>query len=193
MRIFVAGATGVLGSRLLPLLIADGHQVAGMTRTASKRELLVTLGAEPILCDVFDAEALTDAVVGYLPDVVIHQLTDLPDDFALVREFSDANSRMREEGTRNLLAAAQSAGSPQFLAQSIAWETGGSGARARNYLESAVLAINGVVLRYGRFYGPGTYYENTVPDRPRIHVHEAARQSLPALNLPSGIIDVVER
>ena len=80
MRIFVAGATGVMGSRLVPLLVAQGHEVAGMTRSAAKAQGLDGLGVTPIVCDVFDLPALTEAVAGFQPHVVIHQLADLPDD-----------------------------------------------------------------------------------------------------------------
>src|SRR5919197_369592 len=106
MRVFVAGATGVIGVRLVPRLVAAGHDVAGMTRTPGKLELLRGLGAEPVLCDVFDVAALRDVLMGFGPDAVVNKLTDLPD-----REVArnEANARMRREGTRNLLAAAEAA------------------------------------------------------------------------------------
>ena len=85
MRIFLAGATGVLGRRLVPLLVADGHQVTGMTRSPDKVDLLAELGADPVVCDVFDADALAAAVAEARPDVVLHELTDLPDDAAADR------------------------------------------------------------------------------------------------------------
>jgi hypothetical protein len=90
------------------------------------------------------------------------------------------------------VTASQAAGSERFLAQSIAWEAQGDGARAKSYLESAVLEIDGVVLRYGRFYGPGTYYETALPEHPRIHLDEAAQRTRLALDAPSGIIVVDE-
>lgn len=192
MRIFLAGASGVIGARLVPLLVADGHVVAGMTRTASKRGFLRDLGAEPVVCDVFEADSLRQHVVEFRPDLILHELIDLPDDAGRIREFAAANSRVSGEGTRNLLLAAQAAESPRVIAQSVAWEVGGSGGRAKNYLEIAGLAVDGVVLRYGQFFGPGTYHEFEIPDMPRIHIDEAARRTVAALNEPSGIIDVVE-
>jgi nucleoside-diphosphate-sugar epimerase len=192
VRIFLAGATGVIGRRVVPLLVADGHAVAGMTRSASKADGLRALGAEPVVCDVFDAEALRDAVVAFRPDLVMHQLTDLPDDLDRFREHAAGNNRIRREGTRNLLAAAHAAGSRRFLAQSVAWELTGDGAAAADELERAVLDARGVVLRYGRFYGPGTYYEQELPPPPLIHIDEAARRTVAVLEAPSGVLTIVE-
>jgi nucleoside-diphosphate-sugar epimerase len=193
VRIFLAGATGVLGVRLVPLLVAGGHAVAGMTRSPGKVDGLRALGAEPVVCDVFDADALRDAVVSFGPDVVMHQLTDLPDDAGRVGEHAAANSRIRRKGTRNLLAAAEAAGGVrQFLAQSIAWQLPGDAGAATKELERAVLDWGGVVLRYGRLYGPGTYFEGDAPSPPRIHVDEAARRTVAALDAPSGVLTFVE-
>src|SRR3954447_25286223 len=105
MRIFVAGASSAIGRQLVPLLVAAGHTVAGMTRHRGKTSMLRELGAEPVVCDVFDGRSLTNAVVGFRPDVVIHELTDLPDDPEQIPEKAPANNRIRREGTRNLLAA----------------------------------------------------------------------------------------
>lgn len=192
MRIFVAGASGVIGVRLVPLLVAAGHTVAGMTRTPAKAEALRTLGAEPVVCDVYDRAALTRALGSFVPEVVIHELTDLPDDPADLPERAAANSRIRREGTRNLLDAAGAAGAPRVLAQSVAWELPGDGDEARRELEDAVLAAGGVVLRYGRFYGPGTYNEHALPPQPRIHVDAAARATVAALDAPPGIVTIAE-
>ena len=192
MRIFLAGASGVLGIRLVPLLVADGHTVAGMTRSPEKAAGLRKLGAEPVVCDVFDAAALEDAVVAFKPDLVLHQLTDLPDDVSLIRQRVAANARIRTEGTRNLLAAARAAGATRLLAQSVAWQLEGESAAAGEELERSVLEAQGVVLRYGRFYGPGTYYEREPPPPPRIHVGEAARRTVEALNAPAGVVTIVE-
>jgi nucleoside-diphosphate-sugar epimerase len=189
MRVFVAGASGVIGVRLVPLLVAAGHEVAGMTRTPGKLERLQELGAEPVLCDVYDADALRQAVVTFRPDAVVNQLTDLPDRAATVDE---SNARIRREGMRNLLAAAEAARAPRFVAQSVAWQPQGDGGAAVAELEQRTLAAGGVVLRYGRLYGPGTYYEREKPEPPRVHVGEAARRSIPALDAPSGIIEVVD-
>jgi nucleoside-diphosphate-sugar epimerase len=192
MRIFVAGASGVIGVRLVPMLVAGGHAVAGMTRSPGKLGALQALGAEPVLCDVYDAGALSAAVVAFGPELVMHQLTDLPDDAAEIPEVSARNDRMRSEGTRNLLAAAAAASVKRFLAQSIAWELPGERAATVRAHEQAVLDAGGVVIRYGQLYGPGTYYETDPPNPPRIHVAEAARQTVPLLDAPVGIIELVE-
>jgi nucleoside-diphosphate-sugar epimerase len=192
MRIFLAGATGVIGVRLLPLLLAGAHRVAGMTRSSQKGEMLRALGAEPIVCDVFDAVALEEALVSFRPDAVLHELTDLPDDEASLPEFAEANARIRREGTRNLLAAARAAGAGQFLAQSVAWPLPGDAGAAVEELERSVLAAGGVVLRYGALYGPGTYYEHDPPPPPRVHLDEAARRTVEALDAPSGVLAIVE-
>ena len=192
MRVFVAGASGVIGKRLVPLLVAGGHAVAGMTRREPNAERLRGLRAVPVLCDVYDAPALTEAVVSFAPDAVVHHVTDLPDDPRLTPRFAAANARMRREGTRNLLAAGRAAGASRFLAQSVAWSLPGHGAAAVRELEEAVLTTGGTVLRYGRFYGEGTYHEDTPPPPPRIHVDEAARRTADALEAPPGILTIVE-
>jgi nucleoside-diphosphate-sugar epimerase len=191
MRIFVAGASGVNGSRLVPLLVADGHVVAGMARSPGRAGLLRELGAEPVICDVFDAGALTRAVTAFAPDIVFHQLTDLPDDAADIPAFSDRNNRIRGEGTRNLLLAAASV--RPVIAQSVSWELPGeSGPAAIAQHERAVLQAGGVVIRYGQLYGPGTYYETDPPEPPRVHVDDAARQTVPAIGVPGGVTMVVD-
>ena len=121
MRVFLAGASGVIGTRLLALLHGAGHEVAGMTRSPDKVSVISALGALPVVCDVFDAVALVDTVVGFAPDLVMHQLTDLPDHLDQVPDYVLRNDRIRTEGTRNLLAAGTAAGTRRFLAQSIAW------------------------------------------------------------------------
>ena len=193
MRIFIAGASGVLGVRLVPLLVADGHTVAGMTRSPDKADLLRGLGAEPIVCDVFDRDALTRALAGFGPEVVFHQLTDLPDKAADLAHFSDRNDRMRDEGTRNLLAAAATARADRVIAQSISWELPDENSRAAyEEHERAVLEAGGVVIRYGQLYGPGTYYQADRPPPPRVHVDDAARQTVPALDVPLGVTLVAD-
>jgi NAD(P)-dependent dehydrogenase (short-subunit alcohol dehydrogenase family) len=185
MRVFVAGATGVIGVRLVPLLVAAGHEVAGMTRSPEKAESLRRLGAEPFVCDVFDRDAL-----GHIDaDVVIDQLTDLPDDVEELPASFDANDRMRTEGTRNLIDAA---GGARVLAQSIAWPATGKRQEAVEEHERMVLDRGGVVIRYGQLYGPGTYYEDEPPDPPRVHVDEAARRTMDFLDAEPGIVTVVE-
>jgi uncharacterized protein YbjT (DUF2867 family) len=192
VRVFLAGASGVIGIRLTALLTAAGHDVAGMTRSPDKAASISALGATPVVCDVFDARALTAAVVEFRPDVVLHELTDLPDDVARISEFGASNARIRREGTRNLLAAAKAAGVSRFLAQSIAWEIPGDAGLATADLESAVLAAGGVVLRYGQFYGPGTYHAADRPEEPRIEIHEAAIRTVAALEAPTGIVVITE-
>jgi nucleoside-diphosphate-sugar epimerase len=192
MRIFVAGASGVIGIRLVPLLVAGGHEVAGMTRTPEKAAALRDLGADPVICDVFNAGALERAVTGFGPEMVIHQLTDLPDEASKIAEFGSRNDRMRQEGTRNLLAAAQAAGAKRFLAQSIAWDLGGERGEATRRFERQVFDADGVVIRYGQLYGPGTYYEDAPPAPPRVHVDEAARRTVGLLGADPGVVEVVE-
>ncbi|TWD79140.1 nucleoside-diphosphate-sugar epimerase [Kribbella amoyensis] len=173
-RVFVAGATGVVGRNLVPLLLAAGHQVTGLTRRASDGETLRRLGAEAAVADVYDATPLAEVVAAAKPDVVMHQLTDLGGgDF-------QANSRIREVGTRNLVDAALAAEVGRVIVQSIAWvyEPGDSPAtedtpldleassEARARTVGAVATMEGivaevpesVVLRYGLLYGPGTWY-----------------------------------
>jgi nucleoside-diphosphate-sugar epimerase len=183
MRIFIAGATGAIGKRLLPSLRANGHEVVGTTRSAGKVDGLRGLGAEPVVLDVLDAEAVEGAVSEARPDVVVHQATALSDLRSLRNldeAFADTN-RLRTEGTDNLLAAARAAGARKFVAQSFAgWPYAKEGSLVKEeeapldpsppasaeqsmaairHLEAAVVgaeAIEGVVLRYGGFYGPGT-------------------------------------
>jgi nucleoside-diphosphate-sugar epimerase len=181
MDVFVAGATGVIGRPLLGLLRAAGHRVTGTTRSAGKVAEIEALGARGVAVDAFDAEAVHRAVAAARPEIVIHQLTDLPDvsdpsQMAAVRE---KNSRVRIEGTRNLMAAAKAADARRVVAQSIAFiYAPGPGARVESdpldtsdaqrvtiegvvALERAVLntpGIDGIVLRYGRLYGPGTWF-----------------------------------
>jgi nucleoside-diphosphate-sugar epimerase len=193
MRIFVAGASGVIGVRLVPLLAGAGHTVAGMTRSPGKAGLLRDLGAEPVICDVFDADALTAALAGFRADTVFHQLTDLPDRAEDVAAFSGRNDRIRGEGTRNLLAAATAAGAQRVIAQSISWEQSGEARRrATAEHERAVLRAGGVVIRYGQLWGPGTFYEDAPPEPPRVHVDDAARQTVAVLAAPAGLTVVVD-
>lgn len=193
MRIFVAGATGVIGSRLVPLLVAAGHMVAGLTRSESKAASITAQGALPVVADVYDAPALASAVAGFGPEVVLHELTDLPDDPAALARFGSANARIRVEGTHNLLTAARAANTRRFLAQSIAWPLPpGEGADAVAELERSVLDFGGTVLRYGQFYGPGTFYPDAVPGEPRVHVDTAARRTIKAIDLPSGVVTITD-
>jgi 2-alkyl-3-oxoalkanoate reductase len=183
MRIFVAGATGALGRRLVPLLVERGHQVAAMTRTAGKAPGLRAAGAEPVVADALDRDAVLTAVAAARPEVVVHQLTDLAGTTSFRkfdREFA-ATNRLRTEGTDHLVAAATAAGAGRLVAQSFAgWPFARVGGPVKTeddplnpdppaelrrtldairHLESAVLGtegLAGIVLRYGGFYGPGT-------------------------------------
>jgi nucleoside-diphosphate-sugar epimerase len=177
--------------RLVPLLVDTGHAVAAMTRANHKAAELEALGAQAVIRNVYDANALTEAVTSYRPDAVINQLTDLPDDVDDLPRYSASNDRIRTEGTRNLIAAAQAAGAPRFVAQSIAWRPPGRG-EIVDLHERQVLEINGVVVRYGRLYGPGTYYEHQLPPHPRIHVDAAARATPPLLYAAPGVATIVE-
>jgi nucleoside-diphosphate-sugar epimerase len=213
LKIFLAGAGGAIGRRLTPLLRAAGHQVAGTTRSADKANALRLLGAEPVVVDVFDAQALTRAVKAAAPQAIIHQLTDLafPPSSPRYQEGLARNARLRVEGTRNLAAAAGAAGVTRMIAQSIAFiYADGAGARVESdplcddpamagavaavkALESAVLALpEGIVLRYGFFYGPGTWSEQA-SRRPALHVDAAARATLLALTRGKpGIYNIAE-
>jgi nucleoside-diphosphate-sugar epimerase len=218
MRIFLAGASGAVGRRLTPLLVAAGHAVTGTTRSNDKTDELKARGVEPIVVDVFEAGALRDAVVRARPDVVIHQLTDLPQVFDPARraEALMRNTRLRIEGTANLVAAAQAAGARRLIAQSIAFAYAGDiephaendplasaeggepsaiSARGVRALENAVLNapdIDGIVLRYGRLYGPGTWFE-AASGRAPLHVDAAAHAALLAVTRgPPGIYNIAE-
>src|SRR5215212_5323968 len=181
MRVFVAGATGTIGKRLVPQLVEAGHQVTAITRRKEKLGELFDLGAEPVVCDVFDAGRLGSVVARAEPDAVINELTDLPQSLnpRRLKEYYAANNRVRREGTRNLLSAARGAGVRRFLVQGSAYwyaPTGGAvkTEEAPLYLdapspigpavqtikdvEDAVLSAEGIVLRYGMFYGPETWY-----------------------------------
>jgi len=182
MNIFVAGATGVIGRPLVKLLRQAGHAVTGTTRSAQKIAEIEALGGTGVVADALDAEAVRRAVVAAKPDVIIHQLTDLPDvsDPVQMAAAREKNSRVRIEGTRNLMAAARAANVRRVIAQSIAFiyapgkkphregdpldsseaqRVSIAGVKA---LEDAVLntpGIDGLVLRYGRLYGPGTWFD----------------------------------
>ena len=123
MKIFLAGATGAIGKRLVPLLLKAGHRVTGATRSGAKGEALRAAGVEPAVVDVFDVQALSAAVLEAHPDIIIHQLTDLPPGLnpSQMTEGTQRNARMRSQGTQNLVAAALGAGVHRLIAQSIAW------------------------------------------------------------------------
>jgi nucleoside-diphosphate-sugar epimerase len=176
MRVFVAGASGVIGRALVPQLVAAGHATIGMTRSEGRAAAIRAAGAEAVVCDAFDAPALAAAVEAAAPDVVVHQLTALPHRFEpRKRGLYDATNRVRAEGTRNLIAAAAGR---RIVCQSVAFayrpaagvvdedaplytdalEPFGSGTRVIADMERMVLDVDGLVLRYGWFYGPGTFF-----------------------------------
>jgi NAD dependent epimerase/dehydratase family len=193
MRVFLAGASGVIGQRLIPLLLRAGHVVGGMTRSPGKTELLAELGAEPIVCDVFDRSALIKAGREFKPDVILNELTDLPDEAEKIGEYRELNARIRTEGNRNMIEAARQSGSPKILVQTVAWKLpDGPGALAVAELERTVLAEGGVVLSYVQFYGPGTYYEQRIPPEPRIQIDRAAERTAELLDAPSGVVIITD-
>lgn len=164
-----------------------------MTRSIDRAPALRALGAVPIVCDVYDADALSAAVVSFEPDLILHELTDLPDDAGDLATHAIFNARMRREGTRNLLVASRNAGDVRVVAQSVAWTMApGPGADAVTGLEESVLAAHGTVLRYGQFHGPGTYYENERPPEPRVNIDVAAQRTVGALTAPPGIVTIVD-
>lgn len=181
MKVFVAGATGAIGRQLVPRLVEAGHQVHGMTSRPDRTQLLRDLGAEPVVADALDADQVAEAVGRVQPEVIVHQLTSIgPMDLRhFDRSFAMTN-RLRTEGTDHLLSAGQAVGVERFVAQSFfaAYERTGSLVKteedsfgpgpakemretvaAIRHVEDSVLAASwteGVVLRYGGFYGPGT-------------------------------------
>ncbi|UDL88535.1 NAD(P)-dependent oxidoreductase [Mesorhizobium sp. PAMC28654] len=216
-RIFLAGASGAVGRRLIPQLLKAGHQVTGTTRLAAKAEQLRVLGVEPLVIDVFDANALLRAMASSKPDIVIHQLTDLPAglDPSRMGEAIVRNASIRDEGTHNLVKAAIAAGARRMVAQSIAWayapgpephteadplDSEAQGDRGISMagviaLEKWVLAsppLAGAVLRYGQLYGPGTGRDAPAGSAP-LHVDAAAYAALLAVDSAlSGAVNVAK-
>lgn len=215
-RIFLAGASGAIGRRLAPLLVANGWQVTGSTRSQNKISQLKELGVEPVVADVFDAAALLALLAKVQPEVVIHQLTDLP--YALeASQMTDAlkrNARLRDEGTRNLVNAAVKAGAKRLIAQSISFiyadgpkphaETDpllpvihpvyGETVQGVLSLERQVIEapLEGIVLRYGLLYGPGTGFDAPIAPG-SVHVDAAAKAAeLAVTKGVGGIYNVAE-
>src|SRR5215469_8964713 len=216
MKIFLAGATGAIGRRLVPLLLNAGHYVIGTTRSRTKADGLRAAGVEPVVVDVFDAPSLSAAVLGVQPDIVVYQLTDLPPGLnpSQMTEGTQRNARMRSQGTQNLVAAALGAGVRRLIAQSIAWmyapgqephseddplDTDARGTRAITVAGVATLEritissppIDGAVLRYGHLYGPGT--GTNTAEAPALHVDAAASAALLAIEKARrGIYNIAE-
>jgi hypothetical protein len=158
MRISVAGATGVIGVRLIPLLVGAGHTVTGMTRAPDKTREIEAFGADAVVCDVSDVAALEGAMTAARPAVVMNALSDLPDDHDDAAASGSANARIRREGSRGPMKAAAAARVRRTIALSVAWPLGGDEGHAVEEMETAVLDGGGVVIRCGRLYGPGPWY-----------------------------------
>ena len=183
MKVFVAGASGAIGRSLVPRLVAAGHELTGTTRSERSAEAIRAAGATAAVVDALDAAALREAVARAAPEVVVHELTALPERFNPRKPgLYDATNLIRREGTRNLLDASRAAGARRFVCQSIAFAYApdaqpavmdeqaplnlqapppfSEGMRVIAEMERAVLdsELDGLVLRYGWFYGPGTYY-----------------------------------
>ena len=216
MRVFLAGASGAIGRRLTPLLIAARHDVTGMTRSDESARALEAKGIHGVVVDVFDAAALREAVVKARPEVVIHELTDLPRVIEDETELAAAyprNARIRIEGTRNLIAAAKAASARRFIVQSVAFayapgnEPHGEAdpldvadgpraatVRAAADMEGQVLAcgLEAIVLRYAFFYGPGTWHDGPTR-KPAVHIDAAAQATLRAVSRgPAGIYNIAD-
>ena len=200
----------------MPLLLKAGHGVVGTTRSTTKADGLHAAGVEPVVIDVFDAPALSTAVLEVHPDIVVHQLTDLPPglDPSQMTEGTQRNARMRSQGTQNLVAAALGAGVRRLVAQSIAWiyapgkephpeddvlDIDADGTRAITVAGVATLErltmssppIDGVVLRYGHLYGPGT--GTNAAEAPALHVDAAAWAAVLAIEKARrGIYNIAE-
>ena len=216
-KIFLAGATGAIGSVLAPLLVDAGYAVYGSTRRAERASALEAQQVAPVVVDIFDAAALASALKRIAPDVVIHQLTDLPRDLEPGRmaEAVVRNARIRSEGTRNLVAATLAAGCRRLIAQSIAWayapgakpwreeqpldvtaeDPRGITVRGVAALEELTLkttGLAGTVLRYGQFYGPGTATPTPRGSTP-VHVEAAAWAAVLAVQRDArGIYNIAE-
>jgi nucleoside-diphosphate-sugar epimerase len=211
MRVFVAGASGAIGTPLLPRLLAAGHEVTGMTRREEKAAEIRSAGAEAVVCDAFDAAGLSAAVAAARPEVVVHALTALPPKFNPKADYLAATNKVRSEGTRNLVAAARAAGARRIVAESVAffYEPEGdwvkdeearlfvdppgrfaAGAKALRELEGGVLGaegVEGLVLRFGWFYGPGTYY-----DRGGSVAEETRKRRYPVIGSGAGTFSFIQ-
>jgi 2-alkyl-3-oxoalkanoate reductase len=212
MRVFVAGASGAIGRALVPRLVAAGHEVTGTTRSEERAEAIRAAGARAAVCEALDADALRAAVEEAAPEVVVHQLTALPHRFdPRDKEIYAATNRLRTEGTRNLIDAARAAGARRLVCQSIAFAYApgarpevmdedarlalgspppfGEGVRAVDEMERAVLGaegLEGLVLRYGWFYGPGTFYAEDGS-----MAHDVRKRRFPVIGKGTGLFSFV--
>jgi nucleoside-diphosphate-sugar epimerase len=216
MKVFVAGATGALGSKIVPRLVANGHQVVGMTRSPAKTTLIEQMGATAAVADGLDADAVGRTVGEAEPDVIVHQLTALTGslDLRKMEQSFALTNRLRTEGTDHLLAAARAVGAKRFIAQSYAgwtYERAGGLVKTEDdpldpnpvpaarttldairYLEAAVTGadwVEGVVLRYGGFYGPGTSMSLN-PDGE--HIEMIRKRKFPLVGESAGIWSLIQ-
>ena len=208
MRVFVAGATGAIGQPLVRMLLEAGHEVTGMTRSEERARGLREAGAAAAVADALDAEAVRSAMAAAAPEAVVHQLTDLPQEWRSKIDYGQT-SRLRTDGTRNLLDGALEAGARRFVAQSIAFiyspkappaadedaptlaGTGGFGEAVDSVLElehqvTTTEELDGLALRYGFFYGPGTWYA-----RGTKLAREVERRRFPIVGDGGGIFSFV--
>lgn len=210
MKVFVAGASGAIGRPTVRQLVAAGHEVVGTTRRPERAEEIREAGAEAVVCDVFDAEGLREAVARARPEAVLHALTALPRRFKPRSDYLAATNRVRTEGTRNLVAAAKAAGARRIVAESVAFFYEPEGGWVKDEtaplfrdppgrfaaacdalvsLERQALeadGLEGVVLRFGWLYGPGTYY-----DRGETIAEETLRRRNPIVGEGAGTFSFV--
>lgn len=222
MRIFVAGASGVIGRLLIPLLAKEGHEIFGMTHNKASKGLIQEIGATPVVADVFDRDAVISAFREVRPEIVIHQLTSLS------KYNLEDNAKIRNLGTRNLVDASRTVGVKRMIAQSISWayEPGSYPATEESLLDvkapeprkttiDGVVALENavsemeefVILRFGMLYGPSTWYDPSgmIAEKVRnqemkatdgimsfLHIADAARVTLAALEWPNGAVNIVD-
>lgn len=188
MRILVVGATGVIGRELVPGLVAGGHDVVGTTRSEQGAAALERLGATGVAFEAYAGSA-PDLITQAQPDILICQLTDLPDRADELAQRRAGNARIRREVIPRLVGAAASAGVRHILVQSVAWPMQGESADAVTIMERATLDAGGVVLRYGQFYGPGTFHAER-PQGPAITPAVAAARTVELLTAASGVVTI---
>jgi nucleoside-diphosphate-sugar epimerase len=210
MRVFVAGASGVIGRPLVPKLVAAGHEVTGTTRNERSAEAIRVAGAQAAICEALDAAAVEDAVIEANPEVIVSELTSLPKDYDLRTIDYEPTNRLRVEGGRNLISAGRKVGARRYITQSIAfvYEPEGDWVKeeeARTYVEApgrfasgleATLTserealdadgIEGLVLRYGQFYGPDTYF-----DRGGSIAEQVRKRRFPQVGSGSGVFSFI--
>jgi putative NADH-flavin reductase len=184
MRIFLAGAAGLLGRSLIPHL--TGNDVVGLTRSADKVASLQELGVHPVVADAYDRERLVRVVVEARPDVVVNFLTDLSD------RSLEANARLRREAGPAIVDAAEASSARRIVVESIAWRLEGTAGEAVSLLETSALdsPLDALVIRFGRLWGPGTWYPEP-PDPPRVQIDDAGRRAAKLIAAGATGIEVV--